>query len=417
MTATGAAGSGSAAGSGPGAGADVVVVGGGLVGTLIAWRLGQRGVGVLVVDDDRPGRASMAAAGMLAAVAEAAPTEAELSGLLVTAARRYRAEVAELEAATGISCGYRALGTLVVGTHADDVALIAELHRRQLALGLRSEPVGHSALLEREPALGPGVRAGLFAADDHQVDPRRLLAAATAAAAGAGVQRRAGTVTGIDAATGRVALEGGERLAAGTVVVAAGAWARLLPGLEPLAVRPVKGQILRLRTDDGRPACGPVVRGVVHGREVYLVARDDGELVVGATSEEQGFDRRSTAGGVHGLLRDARVLLPNIDEYELVEHRVGFRPGTPMNGPLVGPAPAAVAGGGGGAAARLVLAVGHHRNGVLLAPLTATAVADQLTGGPDAALFAPFLHQFDEQHGPGAAAPIREAKAEVAACD
>lgn len=365
---------------------DVAVVGGGLVGTLISWRLAQRGMGVVVIDDERRGRASVAAAGMLAAVAEATPTEEALGRLLVLAARRYAAEVVELEALTGLSCGYRALGTLVLGVHADDVALIAKLHRRHLALGLHSVPVGHSALLAREPALGPGVRAGAYAAEDHQVDPRRLLTAASEAARTAGVDRATATVTAVDPATGRVELAGGETLAAGTVVVAGGAWSPLLPGLDPLAVRPVKGQILRLRTPDGRPACGPVLRGVVQGRDVYLVAREDGELVVGATSEEQGFDVRSTAGGVHGLLRDARILLPDIDEHTLVEHRVGFRPGTPMNGPLVGPAPPWLG-------KRLVLAVGHHRNGVLLAPLTAASVADLLTGGPDADLFQPFLGQ------------------------
>jgi glycine oxidase len=238
-----------------------------------------------------------------------------------------------------------------------------------------------SALLAREPALGPQVRAGLLAAEDHQVDPRRLLRAVTEAGRLAGVRRLDESVIGL--AHDRVELAQGETVAAGIVVVAAGAWAAQLPGFDPVPVRPVKGQILRLRTPDGRPAAGPVVRGLVQGADVYVVPRADGEVVVGATSEERGFDTTSTAGALFALLRDARTLLPDLDEAVFVEHRVGFRPGTPDNGPYLGPIELDRTG-------RLVLAVGHHRNGVLLAPLTGAGVAAYLAGDDLPDVLAPF---------------------------
>ena len=163
---------------------------------------------------------------------------------------------------------------------------------------------------------------------------------------------------------------GGEELRAAAVVLATGAWsgrAEWLPEPARPPVRPVKGQIVELRSLDGT---APVCERIVASERVYLVPRADGRLVVGATVEERGFDTAVTAGGVHELLREAYRLLPDVAEMELVEAMAGLRPGTPDNLPLIGP----------GALDGLILATGHYRNGILLAPLTAERVAEMLVG-------------------------------------
>ena len=162
---------------------------------------------------------------------------------------------------------------------------------------------------------------------------------------------------------------GGEELRAAAVVLSSGAWsgrADWLPEHARPPVRPVKGQVVELRTRDGAAPC----ERIVASERVYLVPRPDGRLIVGATSEEQGFDTAVTAGGVHELLREAYRLLPDVAEMELVDAIAGLRPGTPDNLPRVGP----------GAIEGLVLATGHYRNGILLAPLAAEAIADLLGG-------------------------------------
>jgi glycine oxidase len=185
----------------------------------------------------------------------------------------------------------------------------------------------------------------------------------------------------------------GTAIAARETVVACGAWAALLdlPGGVELPVRPVKGQTLHLAGDRG--ALAHVVRGEVRGVPVYLVPRSDGRLVIGASSEEAGFDVRPRAGVVHDLLRDAQALLPAVAEMELTEVRTGLRPGTPDNSPLLGRI------GIDG----LVVATGHHRNGVLLAPVTADGVADLLETGTTPTAWKPFdplrfaLHEIDAE--------------------
>jgi glycine oxidase len=194
------------------------------------------------------------------------------------------------------------------------------------------------------------------------------------------VRQRARAISGRSHVEG-VVLDDGTRLAAGTVVLAAGCWSGQVTGPDggPLAglaaVRPVKGQVLRLRVAPGvGPFLGHTVRGRVHGWPVYLVPRADGTVVVGATQEERGYDETVTAGGVHQLLRDACELVPGAAELTWVEARAGLRPGSPDNAPLVG---AAAPPGPSG----LVLATGHHRNGVLLAPVTADAVVSLVVDG------------------------------------
>ncbi|NHC13295.1 glycine oxidase ThiO [Motilibacter sp. E257] len=364
--------------------ADVVVAGGGLVGLAVAWRAAQHGLRVTVVDDAPGSGASHAAAGMLAPVAEAAYGEESLLELAHASLARYPSFVAEVERASGLSVGLRTAGTLLVGFDEDDLRALFALHDFHRELGLAADRLTASACRRREPALTPRLRGGVLVRDDHSVDPRALSAALLTACRSAGVELLPSRVEGLVVEDGRamgVRLCDGD-LRAPAVVLALGAWSGRLPGLPPgtVPVRPVKGQILRLR---GEPLLSGTVRGMVHGRAAYLVPQADGRLVVGATTDELGFDGRVTAGAVHDLLHDAAEIVPGVSELELVETLARWRPGTPDNAPLLGAS----------ALPGLVLATGHHRNGVLLAPVTADLVAELLATGQAS----PLLQRFSPQ--------------------
>ncbi|MFC7544975.1 glycine oxidase ThiO [Plantactinospora sp. GCM10030261] len=344
--------------SGSGEGKPVLaVVGGGPVGLAIAWRCAQRGMRVTVYDPAPGSGASAVAAGMLSPVAEATFGERDLTALMVNAAARWPAFAAEVEVAGGRDVGYRTDGTLIVALTADDVAEARRLWTYQQSLDLPLTPLLPTELRVREPQLSTRVRGGAYAPADHQVDPRRLVPALVAAARAAGVRverRQVDRLSDVDA---------------DVVVVAAGTGSATLAGLP---VRPVKGQVLRLRAPGGGPpVVRHVIRGYADGRSVYLVPRVDGEVVVGATVEERG-DLTVTAGAVLDLLRAAAELVPELAEYELAEARAATRPGTPDNLPYLGPLPGRPG---------VLVATGHYRHGILLAPITADLVADALTGG------------------------------------
>jgi glycine oxidase len=365
---------------------DVAIVGGGIVGLAAAWRASERGMTVTVLERDTAGGgASHVAAGMLAPVAEAEFGEAggRLLELGLRSAEMWPGFAAELQEASGNEVGLRRTGTLVLARDEDEAR---ELERQLVfrrSLGLHAERLRPSAAREREPALAPAVRLALEAPDDHSVDPRLVLGALRLACERAGVEireRAAVRSVELDGARERttgVVLRDGERVPAGQVVMAAGAWTGQIEGLPPAArvpVRPVKGQILRLRD----PAGPGLLERVVRFAGGYLVPRGDGRYVLGATVEERGFELRATAGGVYELLRDAHELVPGVSELELEELSVGLRPGTPDNAPAIGT----------GALAGLIWATGHHRNGILLAPLTAELVAAALAGEPPGRLAA-----------------------------
>ena len=362
---------------------DVAVIGGGIIGTAVAWACARRGHSVTVLDPD-PGRGAWrAAAGMLAPVTELTWTESGHLALHVAAARRYPAFVAELAEDTAIEVGYRECGTLAVAWDGADLAALRDLHGLMRRLGVASDLLTGAEVRQAEAALVPGLPGGLLAAGDHQVDPRLLHAALVAAGAVHGVERRAATARVRIAAGARldgVELDDGSTVDAGVVVLAAGSWsAEAAAGAMPaLPVRPVKGQTLRLRVRG--TGLRHVVRGTVQGSAVYVVPRTDGHAVVGGSVEEAGFDTTARAGAVYELLRDAQTLLPELGEAELEEVCVGLRPGSPDNAPLIGRTE--IDG--------LIVATGHYRNGVLLAPTTADAVADLVDGKPVGGVLAPF---------------------------
>ena len=362
----------------------VVVIGGGVIGLAVAWRVAQRGHAVCVLERGELGAGtSRVAAGMLAPVTEADAGELALLELGLRSARAWPAFAEELAAASGADPGLRRCGALLVARDADEAAALERELALRADLGLDVERLLPSAARRLEPALAPTLRLALAAPADHVADPRALLPALAEAARRAGAVLRTGAaVRSVAVQDGHVAgveLAGGELVRTGTVVVAAGAWSGAiggLPGGARIPLRPVKGQILRLRD----PAGPGLLERIVRFEGGYLVPRGDGRYVLGATMEERGFDTTVTAGALYELLRDAGELVPGVHELVVEETAAGLRPATPDNAPVLGAA---------GEVGGLVWATGHHRNGILLAPVTAELVAGILDGGDAPPAFAP----------------------------
>ncbi|WP_298588126.1 FAD-dependent oxidoreductase [uncultured Kocuria sp.] len=418
--------------------ADVAVVGAGVIGLATAWELRRRGRSVVVVDPEPGSGASRAAAGMLAPVSEVQYQQEALYPLMTASAAEYPAFVAALEQAAGGTVGHRATETLVCGVDAADRQALADLRELQRRHGMTVEQLTLRDARALEPALSPRLSAAFRIPDDHQVDPRRLVAGLLAAltapelpvppgiaeppgfpgARDGGPARLVhGLATGLrrsaeGAATG-VRLAGGGMVSATWTVLAPGAGLDDLDGLPedwhpPL--RPVHGDILRTRVPAGTPALlERTVRGLVHGTPVYLVPRTDGTVVIGATSREDDLTGPS-AGGVFRLLRDAQALVPGVADLELLEVLARARPATPDDIPYLG----RVHDLDGTPVPGLVVSTGYFRHGVLLAPLAARLAAQLVAGGagPDPAADAEHLattdpHRFDRpvEARPGDPAP------------
>lgn len=369
-----------------------IVIGAGLVGLATAWRLRAAGAEVTVVDPAPASGATHAAAGMLAPVAETYYREEALGRLGLASATRYPAFVDEVAAALGRDrgeVGYRDTRTLVVGADAADRGSLGDLFDLTIGLGLSMERLTTRQARRLEPLLSPTLSCAFLVEGDHQVDPRVLAQALLQALGGAGVEfveRRAAAVTASTGAVSGVQLDDGTHLSADRVVLTAGVGARDVAdtGVDLRgALHPIYGDVLRLDAPASlRGQVTGTIRALVAGKPAYLVPRADGSLVLGATSREDGNPRVS-AGGVHELLRDAIRLLPALAEFALVETVARARPGTPDNAPLLGPLP--VPG--------LVAATGTYRNGILLAPAVADAVAHLLRLDVESPL--PDLSPFD----------------------
>jgi glycine oxidase len=364
---------------------ELLVVGAGVIGLSIAWLARRQGIAVTVLEREAAGQGtSRVAAGMVAPVAEVefGPAGRRLLDLGLRSAAIWPRFAERLAERSGIPVELRRTGTLLLAADADDAAELERQLEFRRSLGLDVRRLAPSAARELEPALAPVLRGALEVPDDHAVDPRRVLQALRAACEVEGVElRECSPVRSLEHAGGRVTgveLLGGERLAAENVVLAAGPWSGSIEGLETgqrMPVRPVKGQILRLR-DPGGPG---LLERVIRYTGGYVVPRGDGRYVLGATVEERGFELGATAGGVYELLRDAHELLPGLAELEIEELSTGLRPGTPDNLPAIGR----------GALDGLWWATGHHRNGILLAPLTAELLLTALAGGLPAEESAP----------------------------
>ncbi len=328
--------------------------------------------------------ASWAAAGMLAAAVETEPGEEALLALALESQLLWPDFVRELEIASGVPVEYRDEGTIVVALNRDDAAQLRHSYEFQKGLGLDLHWLTAAEARKKEPHLKPGLAAAVWSPRDHQVENRLLGRALALAARRAGVELvehcpvrdiivNGGRATGIVSERGRDPAD--------IVVLAAGAWSREVGGIPPAylpPVRPIKGQMLALQMD---PAA-PLLRHVLWLPRGYLVPRRDGRLVIGATVEERGFDARLTAGGLLALIEGAWRAVPAIEELPIAEMWVGFRPGSRDDAPMLGPS------GIDG----LVIAAGHHRNGILLTPVSAAVVSTYILTGqlPEiAAAFSP----------------------------
>lgn len=349
----------------------VLVVGGGVIGLSCAYRLARAGHEVTLVAP-APGRdgASWVAAGMLAPVTEVQFGEAALTSLLLEGVTLWKDFAASLQDDTGHDIGFDQSGTLTVAVDSSDLAALEDLLAYQHDLGCLAQRRTATQCRELEPSLTPTLRGGIDVPGDHQVDNRALLGALVAACHCASVQCVTASVAAVGPGPSAV-LSDGASLAADCVLLAAGVGTAGIGGLDGAGlppIRPVKGHIVRL-AGQAPPLLTRTVRGLVHGRSIYLVPRADHSVVVGATVEERGLDTSVQAGAIHQLLSDARAVVPGVDELELRQAQAGLRPATPDNAPVIRwtELPG------------VAVATGHYRNGVLLAPHTAAAVVELLS--------------------------------------
>jgi len=353
------------------------------MGLGIAWRLAQADCSVTIYDRGEAGHgASWAAAGMLAAAVETEPGEEELLVLTLESQRMWPGFARELEAASGISVNYRDEGTIVIALTRDDAEQLRHTYDFQKSLDLELQWLSGAEARRREPHLRSGMSGAVFSPRDHQVENRLLVQSLAEAA------RRAGVMVYENLSVREVEIIGGRARAvvtehgrdpADVVILAAGAWSREIAGIPPAhlpPVRPIKGQMLALRMD----LAAPLLRHVIWAPRSYLVPREDGRLIIGGTVEERGFDDTLTAGGLLALLEGAWRAVPGIEELPVAETWVGFRPGSRDDAPMLGPS----------GIDRLVVATGHHRNGILLTPLTAETVSAYVLTGRLPPILQPF---------------------------
>jgi glycine oxidase len=334
------------------------VVGGGVIGCAIAWRLAQAGITVTLLERAEPGRAATwAAAGMLSPFGEID----EPAFLQLTSASRdlYDTFLPELIEVSGVAVEFGAPGKLEVALNDAELAHLREKNQPML---------DRSAVRALEPGISMAAGAGVLYPRDAFIDNRALGGALRIAAERAGVAVRTGAGAKAIAANGRrlqaVQLDSGETIACKNVVLSGGAWSAQLAGLpRALPVAPVKGQMVALRTS-------VMLRRMLQSADCYMIPRSGDRVLVGATVERVGFDARITVNGIESMLSAARELVPKLAEAELLETWTGFRPGTPDDLPILGPEPMLPG---------LVYATGHYRNGILLAPITAQLIAELIT--------------------------------------
>ena len=374
----------------------ILIIGGGVIGLGIGWQLAKAGAAVTIHERGEAGHgASWAAAGMLGPIAEAHSDELTLLKLSNQSLERYPEWVKELETETGMSIGYRAEGTLIIGFESDDAFQLRHTYTLQQELGLKTEWLSGREAREIEGALSPYVTAAIRCETDHSVDNRLMAQALQQAYQGRGgvlhqnsvVERiviEDGTVTGVQTQDG---FQGAD-----VCILAAGCWSGQITGLPDTVippVRPVKGQMLALRMREGIRIKN-VIRTVTarYPMPVYLVPRTDGRLIVGATTEELGFDTDLTVGGIYELLQGACEAVPDVYKLPLIETWTGLRPGSTDNAPILGKTPIE----------NLIYATGHYRNGILLTPITAYEIAKLILTDETSETIAPFqLDRFSKE--------------------
>ncbi|MEO5731010.1 MAG: glycine oxidase ThiO [Byssovorax sp.] len=367
---------------------EVLVIGGGVIGSAVALALAEKGRSVTVIERgslDPTGRGpdgSTAAAGIVGAQLEGLHGDCALSRLCLQSRDRYASWIAAITERTGRDVELRPTGVTVLAYDLADVRALEAASAWQALAGYRVEHLDAAGVRAIEPALSNVAAGGVRFPDDPRIDPPALVSALRLAASLAGVTFRTGaTVARVVVRDGRasgVVLDDGTTISAAAVVIAAGSWSALIgeTSLAGDAVQPARGQMIELHVD------APVLRGVVEAPDCYLSPRDDGRLLVGSTVELVGFREGVTAGAVRDLLAAALRLVPSLHDARVSRTWAGFRPKSHDDRPLIGSV--GIEG--------LVIATGHFRNGVLLAPITGEIVAAMLTGGAlpvDVAPFAP----------------------------
>lgn len=372
----------------------VIVVGAGIIGLSTAWKLRCRGNSVTIVDPASAMGASHAAAGMLAPAAEVVWGQSPLYPLMRTSADLYPDFAADLTGASGHELGYSKAETLVCAGDRADLASLRELGELQQTTGFDVSLIAGSRARELEPSLSPGVCGAVKIPGDHSIDPRRVTGALLAVLRDDVVRARVNALISEAGQTVGVEFEDGTRLKADQVIVAAGGSCTDISGVPPLPLRQVWGEVIRLRApQDLAPLLTRTIRGLVNARPVYIVPRPDGELVLGATSREDGRSG-TNAGGVHQLLRDAERLVPAILEAEITDISTRARPGSPDDVPIIGRIDPGC-----------VISTGFFRHGILLAPFGASFTADLATGAdtawaPSGSLAAVDPERFNTHHPP-----------------
>ncbi|MEE2956394.1 MAG: glycine oxidase ThiO [Pseudomonadota bacterium] len=367
----------------------IAIIGGGVCGLAIGWRLAERGLDVTIFERKKGGMESTwAAAGMLAPQAEAEHAEEALLPLALKSLKMWKCFAEDLYKTTGVDVDYRGHGTLVVALDRDDLEHLQHRFQYFKTLGLNVEWLNGYEARKREPHLSASVTGAIFSSLDHQVDSRKVVKALKKAFIKCGGVLKENTEV-IKILTKEKAVRGLElvdnEIKAEKVVIAAGAWSRNLYGLPEHSrppVRPLKGQMVSVQMEVNTPLIEHVVWGPGNGivPSIYLVPKGDGRLLIGATVEEMGFDKKLTVGGMLELLRLAWDVLPGIYDLPVVESWAGLRPASRDDAPILGSTKTD----------GLFLATGHHRNGILLAPLTANAMAENINTGTVPSSIKPF---------------------------
>ncbi len=348
---------------------DAVIIGGGVIGCSIAWRLAQGGMRVAIIERGEIGHeASWAAGGMLAPLAEANKADSFFE-FAVASRAMYADFAAELREVSGVDIEYRTEGTLYLALTNEDEAELEHRWQWQHEAGLNLKKLKSDCVLKLEPSLNPKLRWALKFPDDHQVNSRQLVTALEVALAKSNVDILAQTeVEEILQARNQVsgvATSGGE-IKANSVILAAGSWSGLLHTKLKSHVEPIRGQMIALEMTETK------LNHVVYSSRGYLIPRLSGIVIAGATTEKVGFNKSNTAGGISTIVGKAVEIAPQASALKIHEMWSGLRPGSSDELPILGADPEING---------LIYATGHYRNGILLTPITAQAVSELVLKG------------------------------------
>lgn len=357
---------------------NIAVIGGGIAGLSVAFRLTKLGHNVTIYDPATATGASYAAAGMLAPASEVNFSEIPLLRLMQKSGEMWKSFASEIESISGLDIGYRTEGTLLVGFDQNDASEFKRICEFQREFGIEVTQLSRSQIRELEPNLNPSISFASLIKGDHQVDNRELLKALITSLDKFGVEIVNSLVVGIHMNTNNrysFSLQNGKQLESDILILSPGAMIHTISGLPreiSTSIRPVKGQIIRVISKD-RNFLRHVLRAKVANQSVYLVPRNTGEIVIGATQEEVGFDDTAKVRPIAELLTNACRIVPAIGESHFEEQVVRYRPGSIDNAPIIGRYDNS----------NLYLSLGHFRHGILLSAALSHYLAQAIDSGKE----------------------------------